>query len=124
MDFLYNKADAGYVIFDEEPGVYIVCLEKTEETKLSILYSGLDDDEVKIDVQGELTRKEIENLVTDTEELFSVSNLSLEIFFNTVFRSFDEWSSKEKRDEYEENWALFPQKEVEELSMLIHKRNT
>ena len=122
IDFFCNKINAGYVIFDEEPGIYIVCIESNDEPQLSILYSGFDDNEVKIDVHGNLTRKEIEGLLADTEELLSVSDFSLQLFANTLFRSFDEWSSKSKMNEYEWNWMVFPKAEIEQLSMLIHKR--
>lgn len=122
LDVLDNKISAGYVIFDEEPGTYIVGLEKDTACKLFILYSDFDDDEWRqTELHGELKRKEIETLIPNTEELFSVENFSICSFARTVLRSFEECSSKAKMSEYEENWMEFPQKELEQLSRMLYR---
>ena len=113
---LTNRIKDGYVVFDEEPGTYIVCLETTEEVKLSILYSNFDDDEwSKIGLQGELSRQEIEEIIPDTEELFVINDFSIKLFAKTILRGFEEWSSDLQKTEYEANWMEYPQKEVDEL---------
>lgn len=116
LGILANRIKDGYVVFDEEPGTYIVCLETTEEVRLSILYSDFDDDEwTKIGLQGELSRREIEEIIPDTEELFVINEFSIKAFAKTIFRSFEEWSSYSQKREYEANWMEYPQKEVYEL---------
>lgn len=121
LGILNNRVKDGYVVFDEEPGTYIVCLETTETVKLSILYSDFDDDEwTKIGLHGELSRQEIEKIIPNTEELFVVKDFSIQAFAKTILRGFEEWSLDLKKSEYEENWMEYPQKEVEELNNIIY----
>lgn len=122
LGILTNRIKDGYVVFDEEPGTYIVCLETTEEVRLSILYSDFDDDEwTKIGLQGELLRREIEEIIPETEELFVANDFSIEAFSKTILRGFEEWSSGSKISEYEANWMEYPKQELFELEKLLHK---
>lgn len=121
LRMLSNEIESGYVVFDEEPGTYIVCLETSDDVKLSVLFSNLDDDEWKvIELYGELSRQEIENVITDTEELFVTSGFEIESFARTILRGFEEWKSDLKIREYEENWMEFPEKEVCELRRMLY----
>lgn len=119
-DILDGRMNTGYVVFDEEPGTYIVCLESDRGCRLSVLCSDFCDDEWKTALHGELAREEIETIIPDTEELFYVENFSIQTFAKPVLRSFEEWSTKEKMSEYEDNWMEFPQKELERLRGLIY----
>lgn len=119
-DFLDHERKAGYVLFDEEPGTYIICIEKDSIYKLSVLYSGFDADERKeIKLHGKLTQKEFETLIPDIEMLFSTENFSIDSFARTVLRSFEEYSSVPKMSEYEGNWMVFPKEELELLRRML-----
>lgn len=119
IDLLNNESNVGYVVFDEEPGTYIVCLEQDKECKLSILYSNFDDDEWKIELCGERTRAQLEKIIPDTEELFVANGFSLQHFVRTVYRSFEEYMTGERLIEYEVNWMNFPKDELEELRGIL-----
>lgn len=120
VNLLERKSDTGYVVFDEEPGTYIICIEKKDTYKVSVLYSEFDDDEwTKTGLHGELSQEEIETLIPGTEELFMVEDFSFNAFVRTVFRSFEEYSALVRLDDYEGNWMEFPRKEFSKLSELL-----
>lgn len=121
IKLLKNNITEGYVVFDEEPGTYFVSLETLGKSRLSILYSPLDDNELKnIELNGILSRNKIEEAISDTEELFEIEDFSIEAFSRAVLRSFEEWSSDVKIREYEGNWMEFPKTELLELKALLY----
>lgn len=118
--FLINESTDGYVVFDDEPGIYVVCLEKTKDYKLSILHSKSDNAKwTKAGLYGELKQKDVEALMPGIEELFSVEGFSLKTFARTVLRSFEEYSLPEHRRNYEVNWMEFPEEEFLALHNLL-----
>ena len=123
-DFLGQKRKTGYVAFDEEPGTYIVCMEKDSNYKLFISYTRFDDEWISDGMPGKLTQKEIETLIPDIEVMFSVENFSINSFARTVLRSFEEYSSITKMSEYEENWMEFPKEELELLCQMLGENRT
>lgn len=111
-----NKTSNRYVVFDEEPGTYVVHIEKGAVCKFSILYSEYDYDKwPEVKMCGERKLEEVETMIPGMEELFIVTDFSLEAFARTVVRGFEEYFSVETRAEYEGNWMEFPEKEFLEL---------
>lgn len=42
-----REAEAGYVVFDDEQGTFVICICMGEQLNINIVYSELDDDEWK-----------------------------------------------------------------------------
>lgn len=115
-DILRNEEISGYVVFDEEPGTYIVCIEKGRTCKMEILYSRLCSYEWEdLELSGNLKRKEIEKYIPIADELWVEEDMDLKYFSKTVLRSFEEYEPKKERQEYEEHWNTFPEKELKML---------
>lgn len=121
-DLLTNKIHTGYVLFDEEPGVYIVCMEKQKEYQLSLFFSEVEDICKKLQVYGQLSTKEIREQFLELEEMAVVKELSLTAFAKTVVRSFEEYSFYEGKKVYEENWMEFPKEEFLQLQNCLQKQ--
>lgn len=122
-DLIMNENIHRYVIWDEEPGIYIICISKiNQKCKLNIVYSEKDHDELLKDVSevtGILSYDELQCKFGALEELLSVDDLCLDYFVKTVARSFQEYSKGEHREQYEENWMEFPKEELKKLEQLL-----
>lgn len=117
-ELLRSDEISKYVVFDEEPGTYIVCIEKYKECKMQVLYSKFSDDEWgNIELYGNLSKEELEKKISISDELFE-ENIDLNHFVKTVLRSFEEYEKGQKLQEYEENWMKFPDKELKLLRSL------
>ncbi len=120
IDALENKADSLYVTFDEEPGVYIVSIQKNQTYELSVMFSEYDEGLTRyIPLQGSLTIEQLKNSVPEIEEMFFESDFSLVAFCRAVLRSFEEYLLDEQKVEYEENWMEFPDEEFYELKRIL-----
>lgn len=121
-DFLANEIHAGYVLFDEEPGIYIVCIEKEEQYNLSIFFSESEDICKKFQTYGKFSASEIKEQVCDIEEMLAIKGISMELFAKTVVRSFEEYSLGKGKKIYEENWMDFPEEEFMSLQKHLYKK--
>lgn len=121
-DLMRRKTGAGYVIFDEEPGTYVLCIEKNDKCLMEIFYSKSCDDELEEGERyGNLSREETKKLIPVSEVLFSEEDMDLDLFIETVLRSFEEYEKGRGLEEYEENWMAFPRKELEILRALYQE---
>lgn len=122
-DFLNNKTNTGYVVFDEEPGTYVVYIEKEVEYRLSILFSRHDSYMWKeIELHGFLNRQQIEEEIPIDED-FYIQDFDFTAFSKTIMKSFEKYSSGIEKNQYEKNWTEFPNKEFVYLCEQIEKSN-
>ncbi|SHL77609.1 hypothetical protein SAMN02745136_05674 [Anaerocolumna jejuensis DSM 15929] len=122
-DILDNKVNTSYVVFDEEPGTYMVCIEKNDsDYSISILYSEFDDDLwTEAGLRGVLSKDKIKEIMPIDKEIFVESGFSFLAFARTVVRSFEEYSMNQYKETYEENWMDFPSTEFQYLSEQVKK---
>ncbi len=119
-DLLAGNTQSGYVVFDEEPGTYIVCIEKEEINKLTVSYSKLDNHEwTEIEVHGNLSYKALEKIITIEKVFLVVEDFDLHDFAKSVVDAFGKYTAKHDRDKYEGNWMMFPKEELEKLRSLV-----
>lgn len=122
IDLLTGKANAGYVVFDEEPGTYIMCIQFKSQISLEIYFSNNDDDEWgNVPLHGNLTSKELFSRIPIDKNLLMIDNLNMESFVSQVVQCFDTYASKHKRDKYEGNWMKFPLEEYQLLKAIVDK---
>lgn len=111
-----------YVIWDEEPGSYVICIEKeVNACTLTVIYTEIDSDEwKKIDLHGDLSYQEINDYVIHRSslEVLIQKEIDFEYFVDTVISAFLEYYNDEKKSEYENNWLEYPRQELEELRKL------
>lgn len=122
-DLVTNDNIHRYVIWDEEPGVYIICISKVNQKyTLALAYSKKDHDNLPEEMSegiGALSYHEMPGKLGELEELLYVRNLNFNYFTKTVVRSFQEYKKKKRRDRYEGNWMDFPHAELEKLEQLL-----
>lgn len=109
-----------YVIWDEEPGVYIIFIGKRDgKYNMKITYSKICHHELFADIRnvsGDKTYEEMCERMDDLEIRFACDNFYYIYFLRTVLRAFEEYEKKEERlREYRDNWMDFSHKELEEL---------
>lgn len=115
LETQFNK----YVVFDEEPGTYIIHIEKKQTVILTILYSEFDDDNwTKLDLQGDLSINHIKQYIP-IDKMILKCEIDFSYFVKTIHRAFDEYFKGEKLKEYEDNWMEFPKIQFEKLSKLL-----
>lgn len=121
---IYNK----YVIWDEEPGVYVIFINKIEEVyNIKIAFSEFDHDELFADIRnviGDMSYEEMSSKLKDLELIFECNNIDYVYLLRTVVRAFEEY---ENSAEYQENWMDYPHKELaaikQHLKMIRWGRN-
>ena len=120
VDLLEGKTQVGYVVFDEEPGTYIVCIERGTVNRLTVSYSKLDNHEwEEIEVHGNLSYKELEKFVKIEEVFMIVEEFDLRSFGQSVVAAFEKYMPKHDRDKYRGNWMVFPEEELEKLKACL-----
>lgn len=120
IDLLEGNTQAGYVVFDEEPGTYIACIECGEVNKLTVCYSRLDNHEWEaVDVHGNMTCRKLAKFIAIEKVFLVVEDFELRKFAQSVAEAFEKYTSKHKRDKYEGNWMAFPTEELDKLKEVL-----
>lgn len=118
-DLIMHENIHRYVIWDEEPGIYVIYISKINQTcKLNIFFTENVYEDVG-EVTGILSYDELQCKFGELEELLSVDDLYFDYFVKMVVRSFQEYSKGEYREQYEENWMEFPHEELKKLEQLL-----
>ncbi len=122
IDWMLEKTEAAYVLFDGEPGISIVSLEK--ET-LTIAYAKCDflkEKKTKISSYGNMTFNEISQFIT-MEEISLQEKVDVKVLIQSVYKAFLKYTKTHLLyDKYEENWGIFPQKEWELFEQCIKQK--
>lgn len=117
---LIEKQFNKYVVFDEEPGTYIVSIEKKETVILTICYSKVEGFEWnELDLHGDLSLEKIKSYIPIEEDLIKIE-VDLGYLAKTIYRSFEEYRFGINRKEYEENWMKYPEAEFKQLGKLLN----
>lgn len=113
---VYNK----YVVWDEEPGVYMIFISKTEENySIKIAFSEFCHDELFSDIRnvvGDISFDEMRSKLNDLELLFEYNDVEFIFFLRTVIRAFEEY---ENSSEYLGNWMDFPHNELRAIKQQL-----
>ena len=107
---LAGRQSAAYVLFDEEPGVYVLSLELGEAPRFTLGYSELDSDEALRYLPapaGALSYREAAVRLPITE-VYIRTSLDLPFFVRSVYEAFLPYTEKLAQDKYEGNWMPFP----------------
>lgn len=105
-----------YAVFDEEPGTYIVYMERNDRLALEIFYSRLCRDKWEgAYLTGDISVKELQRHIPFEERLFSVCDVDPDAFLSSVVESFSDYLSDRGTDIYKRNWGCFPAEELERL---------
>jgi hypothetical protein len=116
---LIEKQFNKYVVFDEEPGTYIVSIEKNETVILTVCYSKIEGFEWNdLELHGDLSLEQIKSYIPIEKELIKIE-IDLGYLAKTIYRSFEEYRFGTNRKEYEENWMKYPEAEFKQLSKLL-----
>lgn len=111
-----------YIIWDEEPGSYVVCIDKEDKVcTLTVIHTDIDSDEwKKIDLHGDLSYQEISDYVIHRGSLDVLlqEEIDFEYFVETVISAFLKYEQAERKAEYEKNWLEYPQNEIDRLREL------
>ena len=121
---LYNSLceddyENSFVIWDEEPGEYFVCLEKEHETyRLSIGFSEDAEDlygRFFKTPYGDMSYDKVKSLFPDWKELLS-NEINITDFAKSVCSAFEAYNA----DDYEKNWTMpYPKEQIELLKNVI-----
>ena len=106
-----------YVVFDEEPGTYLLTLERKAEQSaiLTVCYSEYDDDEwPEIERAGRKTLVELSNLLPINETVLR-AEIDYHFFLHSVYKAFLPYENTLTKIQYEKNWMLFPIKQWTEF---------
>lgn len=118
-EFYVKKASHRFVIWDEEPGVYFICLDKIEnKTRMIVAYSEQDDDElgeVFQNVVGDLSYEKIKDYFDDLQDLLIVENLNINHFVRVVYERFCGCNI----EEYQNHWMDYPHEQLEKLKIAL-----
>lgn len=109
-----------YVIWDEEPGVYIIFINKKERCyNIKIAFSEFCHDELFADVRnvvGEISYEEMCTKLDDLELLFECNDFDYVYLLKTVIRAFEEYNNGVV---YQDNWMDFPNRELDALKQTV-----
>lgn len=113
---IYNK----YVIWDEEPGVYVIFINKIKEVyNIKIAFSEFSHDELFADIRsvvGEISYEEMCTKLNDLELLFECNDFDYIYLLRTIVRAFEEY---ENSAEYLENWMDYPHQELAAIKQYL-----
>ena len=117
-ELMCGEREQGSVVFDEEPGCYILSIERGVRDRFSLEFTEknfLDFYPKYPDAAAVLP--ELPRTVGDAEVLLVVDDLDLYRFACAVGDAFSAYHTAVLRERYEKNWMPFP---VEELLELRH----
>lgn len=102
-----------YVIWDEEPGVYIIFIDKIDDLyNIKIAFSEFCHDELFADIRnviGDVSYDEMKSKLNDLELICEYNDIDYVYLLKTVVRAFEEY---ENSTDYSQNWMEFPHKEL------------
>ncbi len=123
-ELLLEKSDTMYILFDEEPGTYIVSLKKGMLIVAYSKYDCIEMDQKKINITlcGNMTFNEISNLIVVNEILLQ-AEIDTKVFIQSVYKTFYKYANNRLLyDKYEENWNYFPCKEWQAFEHCVQQK--
>lgn len=112
-ELLVSPSCNKYVIWDEEPGVYIIFFSKIKnQYNIKIAYSETCHDELFADIRnttGNFIFHEAQSMIHDLEVIYECYDINFSHLIKTIIRAFEEY---ETNPEYERNWMSFPYNEL------------
>ncbi len=123
-EFVLSKYDTAYVLFDEEPGTYIVSLEKEILTVAYSEYDCIDGriEGIYVNSRGSMTFREIADIIGVDEILLQIK-IDIKTFLYSVYKTFYKYANNYLLyDKYEENWGEFPKKQWEDFQKCIEQK--
>ena len=108
---LRGEAQAGYALLDEEPGTYILALERGETEVLTFAYTRWENwgREETIPLYGLCPFSELAEQIPQEIEVCFREAIDFPLFVRSVYEAFLPYEQKHLRDKYEGNWMPFPQ---------------
>ena len=102
---LRGEARFGYTLFDEEPGTYILAVERGETDVLTFAYTRWEvvDQEEMCPIWG------LESFSRLAERIPKEEEIDFPLFVRSVYEAFLPW--EKEQDRYEGSWMPFPAQE-------------
>lgn len=112
-NLLENKAVVQWLCWQDEPGAYLLKLERKGEQMIIEIYD-TDRTSDELDYSGDCLEKDIQKLLYKLDH-------KMETFIDSVFQEFSLYENGNGRQCYQENWGDFPQEEYTRLQKLLKK---
>jgi len=109
-DILENKAEESWLCWQDEPGAYILNLQKQDERLIARIY-GTDKDSYSLDFCGMGLSGHTKECVFKTEE-----NITAAI--KNIIKEFSLYENGNGRGIYDANWGAFPEQQYTRLKRL------
>ena len=114
-DMYAESAEYRFVIWDEEPGEYFICMDRFEN-RVRLIVSYSEDAEDMLgryfrSIEGDLSYEEIRSFFDDLQDLLVVENLDLKHFVKNVYEEF----RKCDIEVYQGHWMDYPYEQMEKM---------
>lgn len=119
-ELMRGEREQGCVVFDEEPGCYILSIQRGERDSFSLgfteknfldCYPNYPDRAAVLPV--------LPRTKSDAEALLLLDDLDLYGFASAVGDAFSEYFTSDLREQYAKNWMPFPLEELLELRHIL-----
>ena len=115
-DLMRGEREQGCVVFDEEPGCYILSIERGARDRLSLGFTEKNFlDFYPQYPDGAAVLPELPRTKSDAETLLVLDDLDLYGFASAVGDAFSAYFTSDLRERYAKNWMPFPLEELLEL---------
>ena len=115
-ELICGEREQGCVVFDEEPGCYILSIQRGERDSFSLGFTEKNSwDLYPESPDTAAVYPELPRSVGDAATLLSVDDLDLYRFACAVGDAFSAYLTSDMREQYAANWMPFPVVELMEL---------
>lgn len=115
-ELLSGEREAGYAVFEEEPGAYILSIKQGEQAELTLWYTETNlFDWYPMSVWDPSVLSEVPRDLKLEQQLLSVGDLDLYSLACAVGDAFSAYLPASAREAYLKHWMPFPMKELTDL---------
>ena len=119
-ELMSGAREQGSVVFDEEPGCYILTVQRGERCSFSLGFTEKNFLDFYPEYpDGAAVLPELPRMVGDAETLLLVDDLDLYGFACAVGDAFSAYFTSDMREQYAKHWMPFPQEELLELRCIL-----
>lgn len=120
VELMSGKREQGGVVFDEEPGCYILTVQRGERCSFSLGFT----EKIFLDCYpeypaGAAVLPKLSRTVGDAETLLLIDDLDLYRFSCAVGDAFSAYFTADLREQYAKHWMPFPLEELLELRCIL-----
>ena len=115
-ELMNGEREKGTVVFDEEPGCYILTVQRGERSSISLEFTERDSLDFYPEYpDGAAVLSKQSGTMGDAETLLLIDDLDLYRFACAVGDAFSAYFTADMREQHAKHWMPFPLEELEEL---------